>query len=252
MADGFGRPAPGRHTRTPGSPARPGRPGRPGLRRVSAAALIMLAVQYGLGMILNFYVEVPVADAHAGIFTEITTAPLALTVHALLGVSLVGTAILAVSRAMALRDRRLALLAAAGLAAITGAFLAGEMFVKNGKDSTSFVMAMLTAVALLCYVATLVLSSRTQLATGQETEPLLVSVPAAREPEDYDDNWGAEPGWDDDPGWAERLRQDADPGWPGPPGWTQPPVRPGPPPGWHRRPSGGPQRPATGDWFTRE
>jgi hypothetical protein len=103
------------------------------------------------------------------------------------------------------------------------------MFVKNGEDSTSFAMAMLTGAALLCYVTLLVLSSRAQSALEQETEPLLVSVPAAREPENYQDDWGAEPGWDDDPDWAGRLRQDQDPGWPQPPrgrqerrsGWEQ-------------------------------
>ena len=233
MADGFDRhAAPGRHTHR-AAPTRPGRPGRgrPGVRRVSAAALVMLVLQYGLGMILNFYVEVPAADAHASIFTEIATAPLALTAHALLGVCLAGTAILAVARAMALRDRTLAVLAAAGLAAIVGAFVAGEMFVKNGQDSTSFAMAMLTGVALLCYVTLLILSSRAQTALEQETEPLLVSVPAAREAETYQDEWGAEPGWDDDPDWAERLRQDQDPGWPGYRGWPQPPVNSA-----HRRP----------------
>ena len=195
------------------------------MRRLSAIALVMLVLQYGLGMILNFYVGVPAADAHASIFTEIATAPLALTAHALLGVCLVGTAILAVARAMALRDRTLAVLAAAGLAAIVGAFVAGEMFVKNGQDSTSFAMAMLTGAALLCYVVTLVLSSRAQTALEQETEPLLVSVPAAREAETYQDEWGAEPGWDDDPDWAERLRQDQDPVWPGHRGWPQPSAR---------------------------
>jgi hypothetical protein len=239
MADGFDRlMAPGRHTRRPERPQRlerAARPGRPGLRRVSAVALVMLALQYGLGMILNFYVEVPAADAHAGIFTEITTAPLALTVHALLGVILIGTAILLVARALRMRDRVLAVLAAAGLAAIVGAFIAGEMFVKNGQDSTSFAMAMLTGVALLCYVGALALSSGRRPVPEQETQPLLASVPAARPRDltDYPEDWGAEPGWDDDPDWAGRLRQDADPGWPGRPGrtehpsWPQrPPVRP--------------------------
>src|SRR5689334_14297016 len=124
MADGFDRhAAPGRHTHRATQPrpglARPGparpvqarsgqpRPGRPGrsrpaVRRMSAIALVMLVLQYGLGMILNFYVGVPAADAHAGIFTEIATAPLALTAHALLGVCLAGTAVLTVARAMAL------------------------------------------------------------------------------------------------------------------------------------------------------
>jgi hypothetical protein len=199
----------------------------------------MLVLQYGLGMILNFYVGVPAADAHAGIVTEITTAPLALTAHALLGVCLVGTAILAVARAMAMRDRFLAALAAAGLAAIVGAFVAGEMFVKNGQASTSFAMAVLTGAALLSYVALLALAGGTRLALDLQTEPLLVSVPAARTPdlEDDPDGWGAEPGWDDDPDWAQRLRQDADPGWPGRPGGPQrPAVRPELRAGWAQRP----------------
>ena len=228
MADLDRRVAAGRHTRRPGQAA-PARPRRPGVRRVSAVALVMLVLQYGLGMILNFYVGVPAADAHASIFTEIATAPLALTAHALLGVTLVGTAILAVARAMRLGDRPLAVLAAAGLAAIVGAFVAGEMFVKNGQDSTSFAMAMLTGAALLCYVVLLVLTSGARQAHRetllQETEPLLVSVPAARpeDVEDYPDDWGVEPGWDDDPSWAQRLRQDTETGWPGHQGWTEPP-----------------------------
>ena len=78
-------------------------------------------------------------------------------------------------------------------------------------DSTSFAMAMLTGAALLCYVTLLVLTGGIPETRGQrETEPLLVSVPAARpeEPAEYqDDYFGAEPGWDDDPGWAERLRR---------------------------------------------
>jgi len=204
------------------------------VRRMSAIALVMLVLQYGLGMILNFYVGIPAADAHAGIFTEIATAPLALTAHALLGVCLAGTAVLTVARAMALRDRTLAVLAAAGLAAIVGAFVAGEMFVKNGEDSTSFAMAMLTGAALLCYVTLLVLTGGNR-AGQQETEPLLVSVPAARpeDPAEYqDDDFGAEPGWDDDPGWAERLRQDQDPGWPQHPGWPHQPEVAQPPAGW--------------------
>src|ERR1035437_7800320 len=105
--------APGRHMR---------RPGRAGLRRVCLAALIMLVVQYGLGIFLNLYVAVPAADAHARVFGEIAPAPLALAVHALLGVALIGTAILLVVRAVAVQNRLLAVLASAGLAALGGAF----------------------------------------------------------------------------------------------------------------------------------
>ncbi len=136
---------PGRHTR---------RPGRAGLRRVCLAALIMLVAQYGLGIFLNLYVAVPASDAHARVFAEIATAPLALTVHALLGLALIGTAILLVARAVGVRDRLLAVLAAAGLTAIGGAFGAGEIFVRNGQPGASLAMAILTGAALLCYVGT--------------------------------------------------------------------------------------------------
>jgi hypothetical protein len=160
MASGLDKlMAPGRHTR---------RPGRTGVRRVCLAALIMLVAQYGLGIFLNLYVAVPASDAHAGIFGEIATAPLALTVHALLGLALIAAAILLVVRAVSVGDRLLAVLAAAGLTAIGGAFAAGEIFVHNGQSSASLAMAILTGVALLCYVGTLALATTARRqATGQ-------------------------------------------------------------------------------------
>ncbi len=145
--------APGRHMR---------RPGPAGLRRVCLATLIMLVVQYGLGIFLNLYVAVPASDAHAGIFAEIATAPLALTVHALLGLALIGSAISLVVKAARVGDRLLAVLAAAGLTAIGGAFGAGEIFVRNGQAGASLAMAVLTGVALLCYVGTLALATAAQ------------------------------------------------------------------------------------------
>ena len=73
----------------------------------------MLVLQYGLGIFLNLYVAIPASDAHAGLFAEIATAPLALTVHALLGLALIGTAILLVVRAVRVGDRLLSVLASA-------------------------------------------------------------------------------------------------------------------------------------------
>jgi hypothetical protein len=154
--------APGRHMRPPG---------RAGLRRVCLATLIMLVVQYGLGIFLNLYVAVPASDAHAGIFAEIATAPLALTVHALLGLALTGSAILLVVKAARVGDRLLAVLAAAGLTAIAGAFAAGEIFVRNGMPFASLAMAVLTGVALLCYVGTLALSTAAQQRRTERRAP---------------------------------------------------------------------------------
>jgi len=220
MAGGFDKlVAPGRHTR---------RPGRAGLRRVSVATLIMLVVQYGLGMFLNLYVAVPASDAHAGIFAEIATAPLALTVHALLGLALIGTAVLLLVRAVGVGDRPLAVLAATGLTAIGGAFAAGEIFVKNGQPGASMAMGVLTGAALLCYVGTLALATVAQRqATGlNRPVPLPVRPPRPRNPLTPPSGWPAEQGWRGARGWAAEEGWPGEEGWPDPDGWPdEPPAR---------------------------
>ena len=146
MAGGVVRVIPGRHSR---------RVELEGLRRVALAALIMLVVQYGLGSILNLYIPVPASDAHAGIMQEIASGPAMLTLHALLGLGLIGAAVVLLVRAVRLDDRVIAVLAAAGLTAIGGAFASGEIFVRNGQSAASLAMALLTGVALLCYIGAL-------------------------------------------------------------------------------------------------
>jgi hypothetical protein len=182
-----------RHTRPKGR----GGPRRARLRQISVAMLVMLVIQYGLGIILNLYVAVPASDAHAGILTEIATAPAVLTVHAILGVALIGTGVLLVARAAGVRDRLLAVLATAGLTALGGAFGAGEIFVRNGQSTASMAMAILTGMALLCYIGTLTLAT----AAGREegvarAAPVLAAVPAARSAEraHYPAQWPASPG----------------------------------------------------------
>lgn len=200
---------PGRHTR---------RPERAGLRRLSVAALIMLVVQYGLGIFLNLYVAIPASDAHAGIFTEIATAPVSLTVHALLGLALVGTAIRLVARAVGMGDRQQAVLAAAGLTAIGGAFGAGEIFVKNGQATASLAMAALTGVALLCYVGMLALATvaQGQAIASARPAPVPVRAPRPRAPMTPPTAWPATPSrgvparenWEDRQGRGERQSRE--------------------------------------------
>jgi len=132
------------------------------LRRTSLTALIMLVVQYGLGMFLNLYVTVPAADAHAGIMRQIAHGPFALTVHATLGLALIVTAIVLLVRAVHVQERLVAVLAAGGLTAIGAAFAAGEIFMHNGQKGASLAMALLTAVALLCYVSVLAWTAHRQ------------------------------------------------------------------------------------------
>jgi hypothetical protein len=114
--------------------------------------LAALAIQLAIGMVLNLYVTVPADDARASYLQEIQTAPVMLTVHALLGLAVLASAAILLLQAIALRDVLVLTPAAAGLLAVLGAFGAGEMFVKNGDSGTSLTMAILTCVALLCYI----------------------------------------------------------------------------------------------------
>ncbi|HEX6449920.1 MAG TPA: hypothetical protein VF060_10715 [Trebonia sp.] len=122
------------------------------LRGTCLVTLAAIAVQFSLGVILNLYVQVPSSDAHAGWLREIETAPAALTVHAVLGLLLLGGAAVVAIQAIALRHGALIAVATAGVAALIGAFAAGEEFVKNGSNGASLTMALLASVALVCYV----------------------------------------------------------------------------------------------------
>jgi lysylphosphatidylglycerol synthetase-like protein (DUF2156 family) len=154
---------PGRHTRPPGLAA---------VRRACLAVLVLLVIQYDIGVFLNLYVAVPASDKGAGLMHEIVTAPFALSLHATVGVALVGVAVVVLARTVALRDSALIALAALALASICGAFLAGESFVSSGgKSSESFAMAALTGVALVCYVGTLGLTGQRRRRTISEQEP---------------------------------------------------------------------------------
>ena len=132
--------------------------GRAGLRWICTVALIGLVIQFALGMILNLYIMIPAADAHASWLQEIKTAPAFLTAHVLVGLLLLATGGILLLRAIALRDRVLIIPTTAGLAALLGAFAAGEVFVRNGESSASLSMALslsmaiLTGVALVCYI----------------------------------------------------------------------------------------------------
>lgn len=130
-------------------------PGPTSLRRDCLVTLIALVLQFGLGMILNLYVRVPHGDSEAGFLTEVRTAPLGLTLHALLGTALLCAAVVLLVGAIRAKDRLLTALAATGLAAVAGAFASGELFVRDGRDGVSLAMALLTGVALMCYAGAL-------------------------------------------------------------------------------------------------
>jgi len=136
--------------------------GRAGLHPPCLIIQTGLVIQLALGMILNLYVIIPAAGARTSYLQEIETAPGMLTAHALVALLVLVTAAILLQRAISLRDMAVIALSAIGLAALLGAFAAGEIFVRNGEPSASLSMAVLTSLALLCYIClqTIILRQR--------------------------------------------------------------------------------------------
>lgn len=143
------------------------RMGRAGLHWACLIVLIGLTVQLALGMILNLYITIPAGDARASYLQEIETAPAMLTAHALIGLLVLAAAGILLLRAIALRDMLVITPVVAGAAALIGAFVAGEVFVKNSDRSASLSMAILTGAALLCYISLQAIISRHAITSRQ-------------------------------------------------------------------------------------
>jgi hypothetical protein len=135
------------------------------LRGASMGALVMLIIQFAIGMIVNLYATIPAGDKGSGFWTAIGRAlgdgPASLTVHAILGLLLVVTSASLVVRAAASRLVPVIVTSSVGLLAVLGAAASGARFVSTGLNSASVSMALLTALAMLCYAVSLfILGSR--------------------------------------------------------------------------------------------
>ena len=130
------------------------------IRRASLGVLVILVLEYGIGMYVSLYATVPRTDRGASIAAAIAHGPAALSTHAVLGL-LLGLGAIAVL-VQAVRTRRPAVVAASalGLFAIAFAAVAGTSFTSSGNQADSMSMAVMTGIALLCYAANLYLLPR--------------------------------------------------------------------------------------------
>lgn len=133
-----------------------------GLRGNSLAAVVMLLIQYCLGISVNLYSTLPASDHGKSLFAGFTSAvgdgPLLLSLHALLGTLLLLTASAALVRSLRLAVTAPIALTALALLAITIAWLAGSQFVGHMKNGASLTMAFAAAVAILCYAIVIFLT----------------------------------------------------------------------------------------------
>ena len=116
------------------------------LRRSSLGAVVMLIVQFILGMIYNLYGTVPTSAKPVGLFSSPD-----LALHVILGFLLLLAAIGQLVQAIRVRHNLSIWLSALGLVSILGAGLAGLGFTGSGAAGASLGMSLAFAVALACY-----------------------------------------------------------------------------------------------------
>jgi hypothetical protein len=130
-----------------------------GLRLNSLAIMLMLLIEYGIGMSVNLDTTVPKADQGIGIGKAfgraLSNPPAALAVHAAFGLLLVVAGIFVLVRAFLARHPLVIVTSVIGLLAILAAGLSGSSFVNTGRDSSSMTMALAAGVAMLCYLINL-------------------------------------------------------------------------------------------------
>jgi len=144
---------------------------RAGLRAASLGICVMLIAQLILGVAVNLYVRVPAADQGRGLGTALgralTSPPVTLAAHAALGTLLLIAAVNVLVRALRARHKLAIAASATGLAAIVGAAVSGASFVNDSRAGASMAMAVLTGVALLCYLGNLFAVPPGRAAAGQ-------------------------------------------------------------------------------------
>jgi hypothetical protein len=117
------------------------------LRLSSLGAVIMLIVQFVLGIVYNLYGTAPTSTKSVGLFSSPD-----LALHVILGILLVIAALGQLIRAIAVRHPLSVWMSAVGLVAIVAAGFAGLGFAGNGASGASLGMSLAFAVALACYV----------------------------------------------------------------------------------------------------
>jgi hypothetical protein len=117
------------------------------LRGSSLGVVVMLIIQFILGMIYNLYGTAPTSTKSIGLFSSPD-----LALHVVLGILLFIAAVGHLIRTIGARHALSIWLSAIGLLSILGAGLAGLGFTGSGANGASLGMSLAFAVALACYV----------------------------------------------------------------------------------------------------
>jgi hypothetical protein len=113
--------------------------------------LVLVVVEYAIGMYVNLYASIPGADHGAGIGSAISNGPATLSVHAVLGLLLAIAALGVLVQAIMSRLWFVTASSVVGLVALAFASVTGTSLTSTGDTSDSMAMSVMTGVALLCY-----------------------------------------------------------------------------------------------------
>ena len=136
------------------------------LRGASFGVVVMLILQFILGMIYNLYGTVPTSAKPVGLFSSPD-----LALHVILGFLLLLAAIGQLVQAIGARHQLSIWLSAIGLLSIIGAGFAGLGFAGSGADGASLGMSLAFATALVCYVVLVFALPSSASARGASTTP---------------------------------------------------------------------------------
>lgn len=139
------------------------------LHTFAGIALLLLATQFLIGMVVNLYVQVPSTHPGAGaseyfsgvvqgVIWAMTHSTLALLVHTVLGLLLVLASFVLIGLAIASRHRLWIVLSILGWIGVCGAGFNGASYLNYGHDFSSLLMSVGFLLATVCY--TLVFSLR--------------------------------------------------------------------------------------------
>jgi hypothetical protein len=125
------------------------------LKGMCFGAIVMILIQYGLGIWVNLFGHLPAADHNKGFFDAfgraVADGPAGLGVHAVFGVLLGIAAIQSLVRGVRAHRPLLMWSTVLGLLAVVAAGINGIFFVSYQHNANSFAMAITAGVGLLAY-----------------------------------------------------------------------------------------------------
>ena len=139
------------------------------LSTINAIILVLLGVQFLIGMVVNLFVQVPSVHPGAnapeffsgvvqGVAWALLHAPLGLLVHAILGLLLFLASLILIGFAIAARRKAWIIVSVIGFFGIVAAGFNGASFLNYGHDFSSLLMSIGFLLAAISYIIGLSLS----------------------------------------------------------------------------------------------